>query len=203
MLGDFNGHLGVIGKQSINLTGRKVLELIDNFNLSLLNLDNKCKGEITWRRDNWSSAIDFAMCNELAYKDFYNMFIDEEREELDLSDHNLIVLNLECNTKYMRKIYRNIIIIYNKKSEKDILEYVREVESKLDMDKLSIEDMNEVIRNAKDKCLKVEYRRKVREDGVKEPKWMNRDIKKSIAKRRVINKKRRILRKEIDYLRNM
>ena len=42
ILGDFNGHIGVLGTQKLNRNGKRVIE---NFNLNLSNLDDKCNGE--------------------------------------------------------------------------------------------------------------------------------------------------------------
>ena len=47
VLGDFNGHLGFIGPQEINSIGRYVLEIMERYNLILLNGDDQCNGEIT------------------------------------------------------------------------------------------------------------------------------------------------------------
>ena len=44
VLGDFNGHLGYLGEQRENRTGRLVNEMIEGGNLNLLNVDSRCIG---------------------------------------------------------------------------------------------------------------------------------------------------------------
>ena len=66
--GDFNGHTGIIGKQKLNKNGKKVLNLLEMFNLSMLNLDDRCVGEITWEQGNNNSVIDFVLVNEILYR---------------------------------------------------------------------------------------------------------------------------------------
>lgn len=44
---DFNDHLGIIGKQRVDRNGKYVLELMRRWNLTLLNADDRCDGEIT------------------------------------------------------------------------------------------------------------------------------------------------------------
>ena len=46
VLGDFNGHLGFIGEQELNENGRYVLEIMEGYNLVLLNGDLNCDGRM-------------------------------------------------------------------------------------------------------------------------------------------------------------
>ena len=48
LLGDFNGHLGFLGKQKLDSNGKRVLKLTEKFNLCLLNLDDQTEGKFTW-----------------------------------------------------------------------------------------------------------------------------------------------------------
>ena len=50
ILGDMNGHIGLVGKQKINNNGRKILKLTEELDLNILNLDPRCEGEATWGR---------------------------------------------------------------------------------------------------------------------------------------------------------
>ena len=59
IVGDFNAHIGIVGNQSVNANGRLILDLLNKFNLVLLNEDEICEGEIAWSRENYKSAIDF------------------------------------------------------------------------------------------------------------------------------------------------
>ena len=47
------------------------------FNSSILNLDDMCIGEITWEQGNNNSVIDFVLVNEILYKGFPSIFIDD------------------------------------------------------------------------------------------------------------------------------
>lgn len=74
-------------------------EWITEKNLILLNDDPKCTGEITWQNKISKSAIDFLLINQSMYDRFKHMKIDENKEKLDLSDHNMIsaTFSIICN----------------------------------------------------------------------------------------------------------
>ena len=44
LLGDFNGHVGYLGKHTTNKNGDRVLQLMERQNMILLNDDPDCKG---------------------------------------------------------------------------------------------------------------------------------------------------------------
>ena len=80
VLGDFNGHIGFIGQQKIDRKGEMVIDWMNDFNLILINGNERCVGHHTWSRENQKSTIDFALMNNEAYKIFQKMKIDEEKE---------------------------------------------------------------------------------------------------------------------------
>ena len=82
VLGDFNGHIGFIGPQNLNYNGNNVLNLIEKWNLILLNGDEKCEGVITRRQRIIGSAIDFILVNQEMYNFFESMNIDEDKEKV-------------------------------------------------------------------------------------------------------------------------
>ena len=90
LLGDFSAHVGFIGPQNINRNGNLVLDVMETYNLSLLNADPNCSGTITWKQSDRKSAIDFVLVNQKMYKFFRNMHIDEDNNVLDISDNNVI-----------------------------------------------------------------------------------------------------------------
>ncbi len=98
VIGDFNGHLGFLGEQSINRNGKIVLELMENNNLILINDTPLYEGIYTWSRGIQKSAIDFVLANKECYGLIQDMYIDEQNEIVDLSDHNLIQLRIKVNT---------------------------------------------------------------------------------------------------------
>ena len=63
-MGDFNGHIGIIGQQKEDKNGKFVKQLAELYNMSILNMDEKCTGESTWSRNNVSSTIDFVLIND-------------------------------------------------------------------------------------------------------------------------------------------
>lgn len=93
--GDFNAHLGYLGDQDENENGRLVNLFIEESGLILMNIDEKCTGTYTWERGEWKSAIDLVLTNERVYGKFKKMMIDERREVLDISDHCMIIVDME------------------------------------------------------------------------------------------------------------
>ena len=97
ILGDFNSHLGFLGPQKINLNGHNILKLINEMDLILIYDDPLCVGEITWQQNNHKSAIDFILANPKIYPRIVKMFIDEQSEDLDISDHKLITMEIKIS----------------------------------------------------------------------------------------------------------
>ena len=62
-MGDFNGHIGLLGKQKLNRNGKVVLNLMEKYNLILLNMDANCCGETTRSQNNEQSTIDYVLVN--------------------------------------------------------------------------------------------------------------------------------------------
>ena len=59
IIGDFNGHIDGLGYQKQDERGNMVMEWLENYNLILLNTDDRCEGLITWERGLQNRAIDF------------------------------------------------------------------------------------------------------------------------------------------------
>ena len=57
-----------------------------------------CLGEITWQQNEKKSTIDYIITNADMHIRFVAMHIDKDREEFDLSDHNLLIS--EFNIKH-------------------------------------------------------------------------------------------------------
>ena len=64
LLGDFNGHIGIIGEQPQNLNGKIVLDLMSECRLVLVNATEKCNNTYTWSRGEQKSAIEFILMND-------------------------------------------------------------------------------------------------------------------------------------------
>ena len=99
ILGDMNAHVGFLGEQQLNKNGERLLDLMEDCRLIMLNLDESCTGEITREQGMHTSVIDFVLVNELLYKDFIAMDIDEKKDVFDLSDHCMIRIDFKLNTK--------------------------------------------------------------------------------------------------------
>ena len=48
LLGDFNGHVGFLGEQKLNINGKLILEWLDKYDLTILNDVCECEGTYTW-----------------------------------------------------------------------------------------------------------------------------------------------------------
>ena len=121
MLGDFNGHLVFIGEQNIDKNGRYVLEIMENFNMCLLNGDDRCEGVTTREKNGIKSVIDFALANGKMYSNFIKMNIDENKNIFDLSDHCLIKLEFKTNKEKQKlnKTYDKIEFYSVKEERKE------------------------------------------------------------------------------------
>ena len=94
ILGDFNAHLERLDGRKTDENGRMVLEWIDSWDLILLNGDEKCKGTYTWIRGNSKTAIDMVMVSKRMFEVCQEIIIDDDKEEIQFSDHNLVTINI-------------------------------------------------------------------------------------------------------------
>ena len=63
------------------------------------------KGNIlTWGRDSQRSVIDFVLVSDKLYDKFVKMKIDEEKEQFDISAHNLVKIYMDI--KINKKTYK-------------------------------------------------------------------------------------------------
>ena len=191
VMGDFNGHVGFKGMQSLDENGKMILEWME------LNDDFECKGETTWKRQEQESVIDYVLVSQNLYKEYIQMEIDEQQKYYDLSDHNLIMVELRkkvTGTKDKRGKRWEEQEYY--KTDKNSLElYTREVSKKLENKENSdITELNSILQRAANKILKKKYKREVRIMGSernKEQPWITEDIKQSITKRKEYNRAKR------------
>ena len=194
LLGDMNGHTGLIGQQKENENGKMIKDWMNDFGLVLLNLDEKCKGTYTWGRNDQKSVIDYALVNGHCYHLFSEMKIDEEREIFDLSDHNMITVELKLpkrrNTNFEKA--KVITRTFLKTDDESLLKFSTEVDARLCGNVKCIKEVNDVITRSAKELLQAKYRKRVLpEKQVKEPPWITEEIKKKIKERRSVNRLKR------------
>lgn len=195
VLGDFNGHTGILGQQKLDNNGQTVIDLITNYDLTLLNADESCTGVYTWRKKEQKSAIDFVVVNNKFYNYFVNMYIDEQKEMFDLSDHNLITVNFAMKhekTRFQKNKW--ITSEYYKTDEASLEKFCAKLEENITKTKINnIEEMDETIKSTAEKELKKKIKRKVctKNKEIKEPLWITQEIRDAIKKRRFYNRKKR------------
>ena len=196
IIGDFNGHIGILGEQNLDKNGQVILEWMNNYSLILLNSDDECRGTYTWSRGSQKSVIDYMLVNTKMYSHFQNMEVDEKQEKIDVTDHNLLsaefliidkVPNFNRHANWEK-------IEYYKTDANSLDTYVAKLEESIEAQEIStIEQLNELIGKSTDETSKATYKRKVIEGECKitEPVWMNEQTRQGIKERRRLNRKRR------------
>ena len=91
-LGDMNGRLKSLEPHiKTDSNGKMVEEWTEKFNLHHLNQSEKCIGVYTFnKKGGKKSAIDHILVNGRLMENFKGMLIDENKEELNISDHCLV-----------------------------------------------------------------------------------------------------------------
>ena len=95
IVGDFNGHLQGLGYQKQDENGDILADWMTKCDMILMNLQQECEGTYTWQRGEQRSVIDFVVTNRNGYELCQKMSIDEERDIMDISDHNLITITMQ------------------------------------------------------------------------------------------------------------
>ena len=191
ILGDFNGHVGFLGKQKLDEGGSTVLNLMNKYNLIMLNNDEKCKGLYTWEGRGQKSVIDYALVNTRLYDEYKNMTIDEGKDIMDITDHNLMEIKLKKPPRMKKITNKTKEIVYFKKDESSLQVFTQDVEEELNQEEtMDIEKLEEIMKRTADKRLKRVYRKRSTRDGNVSP-WMTEEIKKEIATRKEYNRKKR------------
>ena len=197
ILGDFNAHLERLDVRKTDENGRMVLEWIDSWDLILLNGDEKCKGTYTWIRGNSKTAIDMVMVNRRMYEVCEEMIIDEDKEEIQFSDHNLVTISIGLRggggVSFGKDNKKVVTEYYYKKDAESLRQLREELEETWDIG-LSYEVLWGRLEEAQDRILKKQRRRRIGDKGgerIIESAWMTEDIRKGIKKRRELNRKAR------------
>lgn len=178
--GDFNGHVGFKGKQTVNKNGNIILEWMEKYRLIMLNDDEKCTGEYTWSREGQRSVIDYFLVTNSTYKRFHSMRIDEEKEIFDLSDHNL--MEAEFKTTDERKEYKVKEWVerkYYKTDRRSLDKFRQSLEDSVNRTRVDgLEELELRMKEVADKVLERTYRkREVKHGEGEEPIWINEELR--------------------------
>ena len=196
LMGDFNGHLGIIGKQKENENGKIIKDLANKYNLVIANLEESCEGVYTWGKNESTSVIDYILINQTMYSRMIKMVIDEKQETFDLSDHNMLEIYFKGNNNSNWKKLKGREHCYWKLDNQSLDKFTEEVKKQIHhTDTVKIEEINAIMKNSADKTLKKNIIRREK-DGEQEPPWITKEIKESIKLRRETNRKRRNERNE-------
>ncbi|KAK7065886.1 hypothetical protein SK128_009160 [Halocaridina rubra] len=206
LLGDFNGHLGYLGPQKINKNGRNVIHFIEKWNMSLLNGDLNCEGEITRRQENTESTINFVLVNQVLHKSFEYMSIDENKEKYELSGHCLLEVNFNIDTvDPKRKDEFTKVEYYETNCDNLKAQYLKNMrEDTEDLNRrgvpVKMEEYENLMRKNVDKILKKENIRKVKkyDNGykVEDPPWITGEIRQGLKLRKHYNREKRKARED-------
>merc|ERR1739842_114186 len=95
-----------------------------------MNGDIKCKGTYTRTLGKQKTAIDMFIMNSTMYEKCNEMNIDEDKEEIDFSDHNLISVNLKIREGYKNRFKKGEWKVgeYYRKGEEAMKEFGDEIE---------------------------------------------------------------------------
>ena len=191
VLGDMNGHTGILDKY-INPNGEKLLNFAEENNMEILN-HTIAQGKVTWSSNDMRSAIDYVLVNEKASETVKEMWIDEEGWiDID-TDHNMIVLNIEGS-----KSKKNTEIKV-KKNNKWKLTDVNWDNFQVDLAEIDILYYNgnlpdqinkEVTRNIKS-VAKKHIKEKSKVNKNKNKSWWNKDVEQARNERKISNREYR------------
>ena len=114
VLGDINGRLTKLEPNIITDANGKMLEnWATNLDMFHLNLTEQCLGKYTFQSKNGKSAIDHILVNERLFGNYLGMYIDEDRIQLDISDHCVVrawfkINQRGSNTNWKKNEYKEI-----------------------------------------------------------------------------------------------
>ena len=200
VLGDFNGHLGYIGRQKQDKNGKYVESLIENNNFILLNGDERCIGEVTREENGNKSTIDFMLVNRILYNDFVKLEIDENKTWFDLSDHCLMRARFitKNNISMNKKPSPEKVQYYSVKEELKN-EYLSELKNRLQREPktdMNMDKFNEVVKTSMNEKLKKTVIRKYNSSGITNPVWFTREMEQGIKLRQHLSRMTRNARDE-------
>ena len=196
IMGDFNGHVGFLGPQELNLNGKLLLDFVEKQNLIMLNADDKCEGEITRLQRGEMSVLDYIMVSREMYNCFRGMRIDEDKGSFDLSDHCLLEITIEIEEGIgIQQENKEECVEYYRLNNLELRdEFIKEMEVDIgkrreENGQLDIINFEESIYENAENILKKTIKRSIeKKKGIVEPIWITEDIRQDIKKKREYNK---------------
>ena len=140
-------------------------------NLNLLNLDDRFRGTYTWEARGYRSAIDLVMGNDRLTGRVIGIEIDEGKEIVDLSDHNLVEVRIRGDRIEKEKRKQREQVKYYSLGKEELRVYVKGVERRVQEHRIEdIRKFNRTIEEVAGQKLDRTYTRRVgKETGNKEP----------------------------------
>ena len=200
ILGDFNAHTKILEPdKKENANGQIVNKWIDELDLMILNADEKCSGKWTRTRNNQQSAIDLVLVNRKMYELCKKMEIDERKELISFSDHNLIEITLNIGSRRSKSFGKKCIEEEYYTKDKDKIKEVGNELDKMWKDRQEgnintmLTDMKEIV----DRIAKKSIKRRIggRDETEIECEWTSDEIRNVIKD---VRKIRKLERKEKD-----
>ena len=194
--GDFNGHLHVLDEKEDDTNGLMINKWSEEYDLHILNLDQRCKGTYTRIRNDQKTTVDYILVNKKIFDMVEEIEIDEDRQIMDGSDH--VVMHTKINMGYGRKKWN--------KPEWKIKEYISDNQEDINNladyieGKWTIESPNnpenmlvEIAKHVEEKLSRKTKRRIGIENGIKvaENIWMTNEIRQGIKLRKEYNRRKR------------
>jgi len=177
-----------------------VEEWTGKFNLHHLNLSNKCIGKYTFHNSSGKSAIDHILVNDRMVEGFKGMFIDEEKELLNISDHCLVKawfnVGPQTRTNWKKTEYKRIEWIL--KDQDSLEKFERDLLPKIGK-KTSFDSLMRKIKSSQNKILKKDKRIRI---GLREHKrvtaaeWVDIELIDNIKVKNKLSRRWRIARKQ-------
>ena len=199
VLGDFNAHLHMLEDRKEDANGDMILQLIEDYDLTLLNADERCEGVYTWQARGQRSAIDMIMVNRKVYESCGEIVIDEGGNEVNFSDHNVFTVGLNLRERGAvrfdreenRDKWENRVRI---RTDKDSMDNFIDLLRERWQEGMWFGELWDILVQTQDEVLKISYRARVgfrKGMIVVEGEWVDDELREGVKKRREINRKRR------------
>ena len=87
--------------------GKMLEDWTTKLDMHHLNLTDQCTGKYTFKSKNGRSAIDHILVNDWLFEKYIGMHIDEDRMQLDISDHCVVRAWFKLKSRGDRTSWKN------------------------------------------------------------------------------------------------